>query len=858
MKKFMFSLCVLLASALAVSGQPRPAECTHNLDYFLPEDGSTYDKNVPTPESVLGFKLGQQHVEWNQVVDYMRALAATSRRVSIRVTGYTYQHHPFIEVVFASPENLGRIEQIRSEHLKLTEPSLSGELNTADMPVITNLIYSVHGNEPSGVNSSIAVSYYLAAAQGAAIDSLLQNQIIVMTPGANPDGINRFASWVNSSRSLTDVSDPKSREFMEPWPSSRTNHYWADCNRDWLMAQHPEGINGLDIYFHWMPNVVVDQHEQTAPRPFYFSPGHPKRTHPLTPQLNQDLTAEISSYTARELDKIGTTYYSKEGYDDFYYGKGASYGDIHGSVCLLYEQGTTRGHLRRTPNGEWEFAWTVRNQARASYATLVAAASMRQRLLDYQRDYYKKSAADSRHEAVQGYVFNTRGSKSVAWYFLQNMERHHIDVYHLAKDYSKGGAQFLKEDSYVIPVVQKNSTMVKTLMENVLEFSDSTFYDISTWTSPHAFNLKYVPLKSVAGLIGDKVSGNVFPEGKVIGGLSNIGYVFENREFYSQKIVYELQRKGIRVSVSNRPFTLKCGGEERKMGYGTCQVLVQNQQIAAGQLYDTLADLARQTGVDVYSVSTSLMKDMDMASPAWKVLKQPKVAILVNRGMGVPDTGEIWYLLDYRFQMQPVLIESNTLKPNDLQSYNVIIAANGVPDISRECADALKDWVAAGGTVIATGKAWKWISKEQLLTIKAKNDSAVNNSVSNYKPYSDKSSSSAGNSIKGVILNCHLDKTHPIGWGFEQDEIPVMKNNNIILSPGKDTYASPSYYAAEPLLSGCISTKNLRLLGKTPAVIAESVGKGHVVVFIDDMNFRSYYFGTAKLFLNAVFFSNVI
>ena len=84
-----------------------------------------------------------------------------------------------------------------------------------DMPVIVSLIYSIHGNEASGVNASLAVAYHLAAAQGPEIEELLDQEIVVMTPGANPDGINRFASWVNSSRSFTNVSDIKSREFTE-------------------------------------------------------------------------------------------------------------------------------------------------------------------------------------------------------------------------------------------------------------------------------------------------------------------------------------------------------------------------------------------------------------------------------------------------------------------------------------------------------------------------------------------------------------------------------------------------------------------------------------------------------------------
>ena len=437
MRRF-FLMCLLpIFLATGVFAQPQADEYPYDLTYFLPEGSHVYDPQVPTPEKILGFQLGEQHAGWDQVVEYMRTLARCSDRVTIRETGRTYQHRPFIEVVFTSAKNQKNIDRLKEEHLKLSDVAKSRSVVIDDMPVIVSLIYSIHGNEASGVNASLAVAYHLAAAQGPEIEELLDQEIVVMTPGANPDGINRFASWVNSSRSFTNVSDIKSREFTEPWPSSRTNHYWIDCNRDLLMAQHPEGINGLNGYFEWLPNVVVDQHEQGALRPYYFSPGHPKRTHPFTPQLNQDLTAEISSYTAKALDRIGTTYYSKEGYDDFYYGKGAAYGDAHGSVCLLYEQGSTRGHLRNTPSGEWTFGWTIRNQALASCATLEAAKAMRTRLLAYQKEYYERTASEARKEAVQGYVFDTRGSKSVAFHFLENMARHHIEVYQLAKDSSR-------------------------------------------------------------------------------------------------------------------------------------------------------------------------------------------------------------------------------------------------------------------------------------------------------------------------------------------------------------------------------------------------------------------------------------
>lgn len=264
MRRF-FLMCLLpIFLATGVFAQPQADEYPYDLTYFLPEGSQVYDPQVPTPEKILGFQLGEQHAGWDQVVEYMRTLARCSDRVTIRETGRTYQHRPFIEVVFTSAENQKNIDRLKEEHLKLSDVAKSRSIVIDDMPVIVSLIYSIHGNEASGVNASLAVAYHLAAAQGPEIEELLDQEIVVMTPGANPDGINRFASWVNSSRSFTNVSDIKSREFTEPWPSSRTNHYWIDCNRDLLMAQHPEGINGLNGYFEWLPNVVVEDRKSVV------------------------------------------------------------------------------------------------------------------------------------------------------------------------------------------------------------------------------------------------------------------------------------------------------------------------------------------------------------------------------------------------------------------------------------------------------------------------------------------------------------------------------------------------------------------------------------------------------------------
>ena len=841
-----FALLCLGAEGFA---QPKTGSDYPDLSYFLPDQGKhSYDENIPTPADVLGFPTGSRHVEWSHVTTYFARLAELSDRVSVRQTDVTYQGRPIIEAVISSPANLRDIETIRAGRLR----------DDKRLPVTVSLMYGMHGNEPSGVNASLAVAYFLAAARGAETDAMLENTVVVIVPGMNPDGINRFATWVNSSRSFTDVSDPNSREFAEPWPSSRTNHYWADCNRDWLPAQHPEGRACLRTYHDWLPHLAVDFHEQGPSRHYYFSPGHPKRTHPLTSQLNQTVTAEVSAFCAGELDKIGTLYYSKEGYDDFYYGKGAAYGDIRGSVCLLYEQPTTRGHLRETRHGVRSFAWTVRNQARTSYATLAAAYALRDRLKDYRAEFRRRLASDAARHPVKGYVFNARGGRAVTWHFLDNLNRHGIEVYGLARDVVADGVTYRASDSYLIPLEQDAHLTIRAIMENMTDYSDSIFYDVSTWTFPHAFNLNCSELKAVGGLKGERVENPRFEPGTITGGGSDTyAYVFECTEYYSLKVMYELLAKGVRVSVTDRPFTFKNRTTERRMGYGTAMVAVGGQPLSPTELHSLLSRLAAETGTEILVAETGLMSEVDLGSPSFNTLRLPEVAVMAGRGTGIPDAGEVWYLLDRRFGIPVTMLETPTLNARKLRRYNVIVLPDGVPELEKSSVAALKEWVAGGGTLIACGKAWTWVDKNDLLKIRAENTAFREDSTA-FRPYAERETASAGNSISGVIMKCTLDVSHPLGWGFDRREIAVMKDNNIIFRKDADPYASPLRYAASPRLSGFLASKHVKKLANKPAVIAKSVGDGAVIVFADDMNFRSYWFGTSRIFLNAVFFGECL
>ena len=359
-------LAVLLTLAT-----PSVSTADPDAPFYLPT-GITYDTSVPTPRSVLGFVVGEWHVRHDQLATYMRVVAETSDRVKIEVTGRTHEQRPLLMLTISSAENLARLEEIRQAHLVLSDPAAPAP-DTSDMPVVINLGYSVHGNEASGSNAALLVAYYLAAATGGEIERLLDNAIILLDPSLNPDGLARFAQWANMHRGRVLMADPNHREHREGWPNGRTNHYWFDLNRDWLLAQHPESHARLEQFHRWRPNVLIDVHEMGSSSTYFFQPGVPNRKNPLTPETNVRLTEEIAGFHAEALDSLGSLYYSEETFDDFYYGKGSTYPDAHGSVGILFEQASIRGHLRSTSDGDLSFPFAIRNQLTTTLSTLSAA-----------------------------------------------------------------------------------------------------------------------------------------------------------------------------------------------------------------------------------------------------------------------------------------------------------------------------------------------------------------------------------------------------------------------------------------------------------------------------------------------------
>ena len=814
-----------------------------DLDYYLPTDVS-YNKNIPTPKSIVGHEVGEWHITHDKLVQYMYTLANTSDRITIEDRGETFEGRPLLLLTITSPNNHKNIDQIRKAHLSLTDAS-NNNSNLNEMPAVVYQGFSIHGNEASGSNSALAVAYYLAAAQSTKIDELLENTIILFDPSYNPDGLQRFASWANIHKNKNINPDPNDREYREVWPGGRTNHYWFDLNRDWLPVQLPETQARVKTFHNWYPNILTDHHEMGTNATFFFQPGIPSRTHPLTPSKNQELTAGIAEYHAKAFNKLGSFYYSKESFDDFYYGKGSTFPDINGGIGILFEQASSRGHAQESDNGILTFPFAIRNQFTAALSTLEAAVAMRPQLLEYQQKFYK----DAQKEASEGgaIIFGDEKDATKVYRLAEILQRHQIKFHELKEDFSKNGKSFQKGYSYVIPKNQKQYRLINAMFEKRTNFQDSLFYDISAWTFSLAFNLDYEETKSTDKL-GKLVSKLKMKEVTKIKN-SNYAFLMEWHDYNTPKVLNKLLEKGLRVKVGLKPFTL----ENKDYDYGTILIPVQNQKLDKNEIKYFLLELAQENNVIITGVSTGLTEGIDLGSSNFKIIEPQKIALIIGDGITPYDAGEVWHLLDQRFDIQVTKLDTRTLDRVDLSRYTDIILPNNRGNtISDKSAKKIKIWVENGGSLIGYKNAGKWFNSNELLKIKykTKKDSAQNISFEQKDKYF------GAQYIGGAIFETELDRSHPIAFGYKNSKLPVFRNSTLFVEVDKNSYNNPILYTKNPLLGGYISKKNLDKLKNTAAFKIGRLGKGKVIYFTDNTNFRGFWYGTNKLLMNAIFFGD--
>jgi len=830
------------------------------------------DANLPTPESVVGLEVGERHWYHHEIIRYLDTLAAVSpRMVALGTHATTYGGRPLVSYAISSARNIARLDAIKAARAEMVNPETA--ISISDQPAVMHMMYSIHGNEPSGSNATPMVAYYLNASQDPALAAQLDDVVIILNPMLNPDGLDRFAHWSNTHSGKNPSPDSNDREHREATPNGRTNYYGFDLNRDWLPHQHPESRGRLALFHAWKPNVQLDFHEQGSNSNFFFMPGKPERTNPLTPAINQTLTARIGDYHARTFDKAGILYFSGEGYDDFFMGKGSTYPDLFGCVGILFEQPSSRGMQQDVVNGRLTFPHSIANQFRASLSSIEATSALKEELLAYQRNFYVQRKTTPGH-----YLASADGDPTRLREFVRLLQGHDITVEVLTKDITVGTQRYGAQTTIAIPLDQPQSVYLQTLWNEQLTFEENIFYDVSTWTMPWAFDLDHTR-EAVRGARTAPLPDDFLHASKALTP-SGIGYLIDWRDANAPALLYDLLELGANVRVAQKPFaaqTIDAG--EVSFGYGT---LLVSAEIGKAIPAPAIARLqqAAANGLGIFSVASSLTATgIDLGSRDFHVLSLPKVALVTGPGTSAYDTGEIWHLLDQRVDMPITMIDSYRLAATDLSAYSHIIITDPMPMLADNTLETLKSFVAQGGVLWAQGAStvdwlatkeltsvvWRQTNEQQdqeqlkkLLGEEYVDRAAVAALLPERQPFAAAQDQAAFKLVRGAILEGSLDISHPVGYGYQDKQLPVFRRNERFMERSANPYSSPVVYTDSPLLSGYMSADNQALVGGSAGLSVDAVGDGAIVLGLDASTFRAFWWGTQRLLINAVFFGELL
>ncbi|TAI49364.1 M14 metallopeptidase family protein [Flagellimonas allohymeniacidonis] len=814
-------------------------------DYFF-KKFHPFDSNIPSPEEFLGYGIGERHTRHDLIVNYLTKLGELSDRASIYEYGRTHEGRKLVILTVTSPQNLQNLENLKNQHLEYVDPTKNPTAYD-ELPSFINLGYNVHGNEPSSSEAALLTAYTLTASKNPEILRYLKDGVIFIDPTINPDGRDRHTQWANMYQGNPLVGDPQDAEHNEYWPRGRTNHYWFDLNRDWLLGIHPESRGKLTWYHQWYPNVVTDFHEMGTQSTYFFEPMKDNGSlDPIMPKENyEDLNNLFGDYFSKALDSIGSFYFTKEVFDGTYPGYGSSYPDLQGGLGLLFEQASSRGHKQTTPFGEITFPFTIRNQYLSSITTVKAAVENKGMLRKYQQDFFKSALSNASKSRIRGYTFKDDHDATRVKAFVDKLLLHKIDVYK-------------NNNAFVVPTRQPQYRMVQTMFETYERYRDSVYYDASAWSVANFYNIKYSPVTAVN--LGEKITSL---DGLIVSGpvqKSNYAYILDYDDYNAVAALNHLQSKGLVVSSSFKPFLLKTSVGEKQFNYGAVIVPVSLQKKEGDAIFQIVQETQAKFKVPFYAVSSGYsVKGIDLGSRYVRPVTKPKAAMIIGNGVRSYEAGEVWHLLDTRVHMPITKIPVRNFGRADLDKYNTLVMVSGSYSFSEKVQNKIKAWVEKGNTLVTIGTATKWAIDKKLVKEKltdAEKDSTEN---VNRRPYVGAPEDLGKESVGGAIFKVDLDVTHPLAFGYHDASIPVYKNNSVWLAPSKNAYATVAKYASDPHIDGFITKKNMEEnLKPSASLVVSKLGGGRVILFADNPNFRGSWYGTNRLFLNALFLGDKI
>jgi hypothetical protein len=818
------------------------------VEKYLPNKHS-YDQNIIKPKAVLGFGIGERHIRHDQLLNYMETLAQSSNKVLLTDIGRTNEMRKQVLLTISHPDNLARLPEL-----------LRNDSNGTNLgePLVIWLGYSVHGDEISGSNAALVVAYHLVASQEKSVEEVLKNTVIVLEPSINPDGMDRFVNWVNTYRGTTKNPDPNHIEHHQQWRTGRTNHFGFDLNRDWLLLSQKESQNRLAYFHQYQPHVLGDFHEMGADSSYFFQPGIASRTHPITPKRNTELTQLLATFHGAALDSDNRLYYSQESFDDFYYGKGSTYPDINGGVGILFEQASSRGFQQDSINGLLTFEYGIQNHVLTSLSTIKGAWENKEKFHTYRKNFYQDSKALIKKEKFSGYLLSEIKDTYRMDTFLNKLKAHQIEVLSLTEDFRLEGKTYKKENSYYLPLAQKQYRLIQALFNQGTNFQDNTFYDVSGWTMPLAMDIDFKKVGRTRGLALSKTAWHPSEKTQQIINNNAYAYTFEWHEFLAPKLLNQLLSKGIKAKVATKTFSSIIDGKTKDFSTGTIVLPAGIQVLDNWREIVELA--ANKNALKIFNIQTGLtIKGVDVGSGSIRPVDPVKVLLIGGKGTSQYEAAEILFYLDDTLNIPVTIVEKNRLSRIKLNAYTHIIMVDGsYSDIDKKMVDSMKIWLKQGGVIFGQKRAAKWLAKVEILLADFVSKESLNALFETEGlTYQNKEKLSARKRIAGAIFESKLDNSHPLTYGYTDTQLPLFRNSTLIMKTIESPFITVAEYTPTPLMSGYTDRNLVNKIANNPALVAHNVGRGRVIATTDVLTFRGYWLGSAKVLANSLFFAKV-
>jgi hypothetical protein len=440
---------------------------------------------------MLGFEPGAERhlVEWDPIVRYVRALAAASDRVRVRELGRTTNGAAFIVAFISSPANLARLDALRDIQRQLADPRLLRDSAGAAAlfrrgKAFVLITASIHSTEVGGFFSPLEIAYQLATGTSQAIRAVLDNEVVMLVPSLNPDGVTIVSRWY--SQTLGTNAEGTS-------PPELYHHYAGhDNNRDWYAFTLAETRLVVDsLYGVWHPQVSLDLHQQGRNGSRIFVPPYMNPAEPnVDPVLLQGDNA-LGMAIAWRMTADGFTGVAVNSLYDAWT-PARAFQHYHGAVRILTETASANlatavtvpaeslraglgvdprsaswNFVAPWPGGTWTLADIVRYQRASAMALLDQVALNREQWLRTSYDVLQR-AARGWPDWPYAFVIPTAGQNEMAVGTLLEIFRHaQVEVRAALAPFTLGRER-LFPGTYVVVLRQPYAAFAKALLEREL------------------------------------------------------------------------------------------------------------------------------------------------------------------------------------------------------------------------------------------------------------------------------------------------------------------------------------------------------------------------------------------------------